>query len=121
VAANMGYLLAILLAVSGYLLLRRDRPHAERPFRLGRWAVPLAAVLSVYGAAVLVIGAASSELSGYGGPLELAIGAGILLLSLVLFVYRRRVQDRLPLLREPRASGEPAPSNTPEPTSHTTL
>ncbi|GAA1125149.1 APC family permease [Citricoccus alkalitolerans] len=117
VAANMGYLLAILLAVSGFLMLRRDRPHAQRPFKLGRWAVPLAAVLSIYGAAVLIIGAASSELSGYGGPLELAIGAGILLLSLVLFTYRRRIQDRLPLLREPPPL--PAPLTTPDHTRHT--
>ncbi len=100
-AANIGYLLAILLAVSGFLLLRKDRPDAPRTFRLGRWAVPLAIVLSVYGAAVLLVGALSSELSGYGGALELAIGVGILLLSLLLFVIRRRFQDRMPLLREP--------------------
>ncbi len=127
VAANIGYLVAILLAVSGFLLLRRDFPHAERPFRLGGWAVPLAAVLTVYGAAVLVVGAASSELSGYGGPFELAIGVGILLLSLVLFVIRRRVQERAPLLREPQhlptatpvSSASDATAATPSPTAST--
>ena len=109
VAANMGYLLAILLAVSGFLLLRKDRPDAPRTFKLGGWAVPLAAVLTIYGAAILIIGALSSELAGYGGPEELAIGAGILLLSLVLFIIRRRFQDRLPLLREPRATANSGP------------
>ncbi|EME51054.1 amino acid transporter [Rhodococcus ruber BKS 20-38] len=109
VAANMGYLLAILLAVSGFLLLRKDRPDAPRTFKLGRWAGPLAVVLTVYGAAVLLVGALSSELSGYGGPLELAIGVGILLLSLLLFVIRRRFQDRLPLLREPHADASSTP------------
>jgi len=113
VAANIGYLLAILLAVSGFLLLRKDRPDAPRTFRLGAWAVPLAAALTVYGAVVLAVGAFSSELSGYGGPVELAIGFGILLLSLILFVIRRRFQDRLPLLREqrfPEADSTAAPS-----------
>lgn len=102
VAANLGYLLAILLAVSGFLLLRRDLPDAHRELHLGSWAVPVAWVLTVYGAAVLIIGASSSELSGYGGPWELTIGIGTLLLSLVLFVIRRRLQERLPLLHEPR-------------------
>jgi len=118
VAANIGYLLAILLAVSGFIVLRRDHPEMPRTFKLGRGAVPLAALLSVYGAAVLLVGALSSELSGYGGPAELAIGVGILLLSLVLFVVRRRFQDRLPLLREPRvatsaAAAPPTTSNQP--------
>jgi membrane protein implicated in regulation of membrane protease activity len=62
----------------------------------------LAAVLTVYGAVVLVVGALSAEITGYGGPVELAIGVGFLLLSLVLFVIRRRVQDRQPLVRDPR-------------------
>jgi len=115
VAANLGYLLAILLAVSGFLLLRKDRPEAPRSFRLGRGSVPLAAILTIYGAAVLLIGAASSELSGYGGPLELAIGIGILLLSLVLYFIRRRWQDRLPLLREPLPVPRRDPSRIPQP------
>ncbi|MPV88661.1 amino acid permease [Georgenia ruanii] len=104
VAANIGYLLAILLAVSGFIVLRRDHPQMPRTFKLGRGAVPLAAVTTVYGAAVLLIGASSSKLSGYGGPVELAIGLGILLLSVVFFVIRRRVQDELPLLRERRTA-----------------
>jgi amino acid transporter len=109
VAANLGYLLAILLAVSGFLLLRRDHPEIPRAFKLGRWAVPLAIVLTIYGAAVLVIGSLSSSISGYGGPVELAIGGGILLLSLLLYVARRRFQDHLPLLKEPRVQSPTKP------------
>lgn len=108
VAANLGYLLAILLALAGFLVLRLDHPEYDRPFRVGRYAVPLAAVLVVYTAVVLVVGALSSELTGYGGPKELAIGVGILALSLVLYVYRRRVQERLPLLRDPRPTSSAA-------------
>lgn len=107
VAANLGYLLAILLALAGFLLLRRDHPELGRPFRAGRYAVPLAVTLVIYTAVVLVVGALSSDLSGYGGPMELAIGIGILALSLVLYVWRRRFQERLPLLRDPRT---PAPA-----------
>lgn len=112
VAANIGYLLAILLAVSGFLILRRDQPDTARSFKLGGWAIPLALVLTLYGAAVLVVGSLSSELSGYGGPLELSIGLGILLLALVLFIIRRRFQDHLPLLHEKRGLQSPILSKT---------
>ncbi|GAB3192835.1 APC family permease [Nesterenkonia suensis] len=116
VAANLGYLVAILLAVSGFLLLRRDLPNAHRGLRLGSWAVPVAWVLTIYGGTVLIVGAGSSELSGYGGPLELAIGVGILMLSLVLFVVRRRLQEHLPLLHEPRRPGTASAADpTPRP------
>lgn len=108
VAANLGYLLAILLALSGFLLLRRDHPEFTRPFRVGRHAVPLAIVLVIYTAVVLVVGALSSDLSGYGGPLELAIGIAILALSLVFYVWRRRIQERMPLLRDMRTPTETA-------------
>lgn len=112
VAANLGYLLAILLALAGFLLLRRDHPEYNRPFRARRFAVPLAVVLVGYTAAVLIVGALSSELSGYGGPKELAIGVCILALSLVLYVYRRRVQERLPLLHDPQPAASAKPSHT---------
>jgi len=118
VAANLGYLLAILLAVSGFIILRKDHPAMPRPFRAGRTAMPLAVTLTAYGAIVLVVGSLSSELTGYGGPLELSIGAGILLLSLVLYAIRRRGQERLPLLREPRRTDylvAAGPAATPEP------
>ncbi|HEX2246936.1 MAG TPA: APC family permease [Arthrobacter sp.] len=119
VAANLGYLLAILLAVSGFIILRKDHPEMPRPFRAGKTALPLAITLTIYGAVVLVVGSLSSELTGYGGPLELSIGVGILLLSLVLYVIRRRGQERLPLLREPRRTEYPAAAD-PVPTSDPT-
>jgi amino acid transporter len=104
--------------VSGFIILRKDHPEMPRPFRAGKTAMPLAVTLTVYGAVVLVVGSLSSELTGYGGPLELSIGVGILLLSLVLYVIRRRGQEQLPLLREPRRSEYPAadaPVSAPEP------
>ena len=88
-AGNLGYLPAHLLALSGFLLLRHDRPAATRPIRLARpWlgaAIGLVALLGV----LIVVGASSFELTGYGGRRELLIALGIIALSLVLYALRR--------------------------------
>jgi len=101
-AGNLGYVLAHILALSALLLLRRDRPTWSRPIRLA-WA-ELALVTLIIGAltVMLVVGATSFELTGYGGRDELAFAVGLLIGSLLLFAYRRIVQDRGRLrLREP--------------------
>ncbi len=95
VTANIGYLVAIFFALSGFLLLRRDAPDLPRPVRLGRGWIVVAWVLSLFTATVVVVGTASAELAGYGGLKEVATGLGILLLSLVLYGIRR-LQDRHP-------------------------
>ncbi|TQS88920.1 APC family permease [Arthrobacter sp. TS-15] len=118
VAANFGYLFAILTALAGFLVLRADHPEFSRPFRVRRFAIPLAVILTGYTAVILVVGALSFDLSGYGGPRELFIGLGILALSLVLYAYRRRVQEKLPLLTSPRSAEElAAATSKPAPTS----
>lgn len=93
VTANIGYLVAIFFALSGFILLRRDAPDLPRPVRLGRGWIPLAWVLSLFTGVVVVVGTASAELAGYGGLKEVATGIGVLLLSLVLYAIRR-LQDR---------------------------
>jgi amino acid transporter len=117
-ASNVGYILAITLAVSGFLLLRRDRPDWPRPIRLNAVWVPIAAVLTCLNVVLLVVGATSPQLSGYGGTSDVVIGLVLLSMGLVLFLFRRLVQDRSPLrLREPdsipassvASSGGPAP------------
>lgn len=45
--SNIGYVLCHLLAVSGFLLLRKDRPNWPRPFRLGPIWPPTAAFMSL--------------------------------------------------------------------------
>jgi amino acid transporter len=90
---NIGYLLAHILALSGFVLLRRDRPAAERPIRLHRAFVPLAAGLVLVLAVVLVIGAASFDLTGYGDLRELVVALIVLSMSVVLFAVRRVLQD----------------------------
>lgn len=91
---NLGYLAAHVFALAAFVLLRRRvRPRS--------WLVPLAAVLSLGLAFVLAVGATSFRLTGYGGGRELAIALAILGGSLVLYAFRRLVQDRRPVrLRE---------------------
>jgi hypothetical protein len=53
---------------------------------IGRLAVPLA-----------LVGATSSDITGYGGTCELVIAVVVLSTSIVLFLVRRLLQDRRPL------------------------
>jgi len=58
--------------------------------------------LAAFLVVLLLVGATSFDLTGYGGTSELVIAVGILLLSVLLFAYRRVVQDRKRLrFREP--------------------
>jgi amino acid transporter len=103
VAGNLGYMSAHFFALTGFLLLRKDRPDWPRPIRLAPAWVGIAALLAAINAFFIIIGASNPSLTGYGGTKETWIGVGVLLFSIVLFVYRRAVQDRAPVhLREPR-------------------
>lgn len=93
-ASNLGYLSAVTLAVGAFVLLRRDRPDAERPIRLGPWWVPIAVTLFAINTFAIVIGLTNPGLTGYGGLQETVAGVGVLLLACVLWYYRQRVQDK---------------------------
>jgi amino acid transporter len=97
-ASNFGYLLSIILGLSAFLLLRKDRPNWPRPIKRHRAWIPLVAVLVVFNVFITVIGLLNPSLLGYGGARESVIAVGILLLSVVLYAYRRVVQDKLPLV-----------------------
>jgi amino acid transporter len=100
-ASNMGYITCIFFAVAGYVLLRRDRPGWPRPIKLGRVWIPIAVALAAFNLFIDVVGGSSPSLTGYGGKKEVVIGLALMAFSLVLFVYRRLVQDRTGLrLRE---------------------
>lgn len=98
VAGNLGYMSAHFFAITAFLLLRRDRPAWPRPIKLSSVWIPIAIVISALNAVMIVVGASSANLSGYGGTKELVIGIGVLLISVLLFIYRRVVQDRAPIL-----------------------
>lgn len=116
--ANVGYFVAVCFALSGFLLLRRDRPEWPRPIRLSRIWLPIAALLVPLDAVLLVVGFLNPGDAGYGGVTEQVIGVAILALSVVLFVYRRKIQDRGALrLREnaPAVPLDTAANHGPEP------
>jgi amino acid transporter len=96
-ASNVGAFVAIALSLCGFVLLRIDRPHAERPFNVGRMGIPLAIVLVIYTLVLLVVGFLSPAEAGYGGRTDQLIGLAVLVLPLFLWAYRRVVQDKLPL------------------------
>jgi amino acid transporter len=91
--SNIGYVMAHVFALSGFLLLRRDRPNWPRPIKVGSAWLPIAAFLCVLNLLFLVVGALAPKLNGYGTWTDFWIGIAVLLGSLVLFVFRRVVQD----------------------------
>ena len=92
--SNIGYVLCHVFALSAFLLLRRDRPNWPRPIKVGAIWLPIAAVLCVLNAVFLLVGALAPNLNGYGTWTDFWIGIGVLVGSLVLFFYRRVVQDK---------------------------
>ncbi len=92
--SNIGYVLCHVLALSGFLLLRKDRPNWPRPLKVSGFWVGMAALLMVYNAVILAVGSTSPVLNGYGSWTDFWIGVGILIASVLLFFYRRLVQDK---------------------------
>jgi amino acid transporter len=95
-ASNLGYVLAHMFALSGFLLLRKDRPMWPRPIKLGGIWVVIAGVLSLYCLVLTIVGFGwfQTAAGGYGGTEEKVIGLGVLAIGLLLFFFRRIVQDR---------------------------
>jgi amino acid transporter len=96
-ASNLGYFVCVVLALSGIVLLRKDRPDWPRPIRLGKGWIVLAGVLAVVNAVFLVVGSVSFGLTGYGGWKEFFIGIALLAVGCGFYAYRRVVQDKKPL------------------------
>jgi amino acid transporter len=92
--SNIGYVLAHVFALSGVLLLRKDRPNWPRPIRLARPWLFIAGFLAVLNFVFLAVGALAPKLNGYGTWADFWIGVGILFASILLFIFRRVVQDK---------------------------
>ncbi len=86
--SNIGYVLCHVFALSGFLLLRKDRPNWPRPIKVGAAWVPIAA-LCVLNAVFLASARFAPKLNGYGTWTDFGIGVGILVASLLLFFFRR--------------------------------
>jgi amino acid transporter len=63
--ANFGFLLTHVLALSGFLLLRRDRPRWPRPIRLGPFWLGVAACACLANLAFVVFGLIGLPMTGY--------------------------------------------------------
>ena len=105
--SNIGYVLATCTALSGFLLLRKDRPNWPRPVHLSSIWVPIAAfclaanlVFLVAGGFIYSGGFLGIEGYGYGWD-KTRTGLLVLVIAFLLYVYRHVVQDKIPLtLRE---------------------
>jgi amino acid transporter len=92
--SNIGYVLAHFFALTGFLLLRRDRPNWPRPIKVGPIWVGIAVVLALFNAVLIGFGIANPTLTGYGTTTDMFIGVGVLVASVLLFFFRRLVQDK---------------------------
>src|SRR5438067_2765669 len=111
--SNIGYVFAHIAAMTGFLLLRKDRPDWPRPIKVSPIWLPIAGIIAGSNAVFLVVGAGSPQLNGYGTWGDFAIGMGVLGLAVVLYAFRRLVQDRKPIhLREETPS---MPDDVPAP------
>ena len=123
-AGNLGYILAHVFALTGFLLLRRDRPNWPRPIRLSAIWVPIAGLLALANMVFIVVGGfiysggflGIETQYGYGWD-KTRIGLIVLAVSLVLYAYRHIVQDKTGIrLREETPTmpeepvGQPAPA-----------
>jgi amino acid transporter len=105
--SNVGYVFATCTALAGFVLLRRDRPRWPRPIRLPNYWVPIAAILCAINFVLLIGGGfiwsgGFLGITGYGyGWDKTRTGLIVLVAAIVLWAWRRLVQDKLPLhLRE---------------------
>jgi amino acid transporter len=96
-ASNIGYVLANMFAIGAFILLRKDRPDWPRPIKLPSYWIPIAMVLFVAFAVFSVVGIGwfQHAAGGYGkGAQVKVIGFAVLAISLLLFLFRRVVQDK---------------------------
>jgi hypothetical protein len=73
--------------------LRKDRPDWPRPYKLSAIWIPIAWFMTALVAFLLIVGAGAPHLNGYGTWADFAIGVGVLAASVLLFIFRRVVQD----------------------------
>ncbi|HUB39473.1 MAG TPA: APC family permease [Streptosporangiaceae bacterium] len=105
--SNIGYVLAHFFALTGFLLLRRDRPNWPRPIKVGPVWVAIAVVLAVFNAVLIGFGVANPTLTGYGTTTDMFIGVGVLVASVLLFFFRRLVQDKARITFREQVPAEP--------------
>ncbi len=112
IISNLGYVLCHVFAMSGVVLLRRDRPDWPRPIKVGRPWIMGAVVLAAFDLVLLVWGGWNSGLA-WGDTSKSTVFKAILILLIaaLLYIYRVVVQEKKPLklrLPAPRTPEEEA-------------
>jgi len=96
--SNFGYVIAHIFAISGFLLLRRDRPGWPRPIKLSPIWTGAAVLCLVLDIVYLVVGSISFSLTGYpGGSQVFVAGLVVLVIAVLLYIYRVVVEDKAKL------------------------
>ena len=109
--SNVGYVLATVCALFGFVLLRKDRPNWPRPIKLAKPWVGLAFLLGCVNLFLLVCGGfLYADDYGYGLDKTL-IGVAVLVVAFLLYIYRHVVQDKTGIrFRDP---AQPMPDEQP--------
>jgi amino acid transporter len=117
-AGNLGYMLAHVFALTGFLMLRRDRPNWPRPIKLSAAWMPIAGALAAVNLLFIVTGAfLYADKYGYGWD-KTWIGIGVLAVGLLLYIYRHVVEDRTSIpLREETPTMPPGTDRAATPTA----
>ncbi len=93
--SNLGYVTCHVFAMSGFLLLRRDRPNWPRPIKVNSMWLPIAGALAAFDLLLLVWGGWNSGLA-YGNTSKTIVfeGIGVLCIAAVLYIIRVVFQDK---------------------------
>jgi amino acid transporter len=89
--SNLGYILCHVGAIAAFIILRRQQPGIARPFKASSYWLPIAYFLLIFNIIIIPIGAADKDL-GYG-LVPFLLGVVVLLISVVLYWYRKNVED----------------------------
>ncbi len=90
-ASTIGYLLVWMILPIAYILLRRDAAHADRPFKLPAFFVPLAALFAVFNTVLLFVG--GFQWGGWAITQPFVMGF-LIMFTFVPFYLIRRAQDK---------------------------
>lgn len=110
-AGNIGYVLAHILALSGFLLLRRDRPNWPRPLKLGPFWILAAWVCLIANIGASIVGIIYMKYTGYivkwseaeSDPTgyitgyfweAIAIGVGVIVVAVVGYIIGQKQVGR---------------------------
>jgi amino acid transporter len=109
--SNVGYVLATVCALFGFVLLRKDRPNWPRPIKLAKPWVGIAFLLGCVNLFLLVCGGfLFADEYGYGLDKTL-IGVAVLVVAFLLYIFRHVVQDKGKIrFRDP---AQPMPDDSP--------